>query len=85
MKKIALSLILSLLMAVAGYSQEGDVPAFDSTDFAVKAKLAEWLVTYDQVALITADSLRDQNSAKLSLIGKEWFCFQDSNRAWHGQ
>ena len=83
MKKIAISLILSLLLAVAGYSQDGDIPAFDSTDFAVKAKLAEWLVTYDQVALITADSLRDQNSAKLSLIGKEWFCFQDSNRAWH--
>lgn len=83
MKKLAVTLLLSVLMAGASFGQVDTLPAFDSTDFAVKAKLAEWLVTYNQVALITADSLRSQNADQLSRLGKEWFCFQDSSNTWH--
>ncbi|HUX53178.1 MAG TPA: hypothetical protein VMV56_02055 [Williamwhitmania sp.] len=83
MRKFAITLLVSMLLAGVGFCQTAEVPAFDSTDFAVKSKLAEWLVNYNQVALITADSLRSQNSAKLQQIGKEWFCFQDSNSVWH--
>lgn len=46
-------------------------------------KVASWLIAYDRVAWASSDMIPSASSEELSRMGREWFCYSDSNRAWH--
>jgi|SRR5690554_450680 len=77
MKKIIVILITFLGLNLI-QAQE-----FDMKDFNEKTQTAEWLLDYDLVAWYSTDSLRTKDPEKLSKLGREWFCFQDSENIWH--
>ena len=61
------------------------VPAqkFDIADFNEKLETTEWLYTYDKIAWWSTDFLMTKEQEKIKLLGREWFCFQDSLNVWH--
>lgn len=73
-----LVLLLLLLSFAATQAQK-----FDVADFNKKTAIAEWLVEYDLAAWWSTDSLMTKDRSRLAQLGKEWFCFQDSTKAWH--
>ncbi|EDM45730.1 S-adenosylmethionine synthetase [unidentified eubacterium SCB49] len=56
---------------------------FDIKDFNEKAETAEWLLNYDLVAWYSTDTLMTKDKERISKLGREWFCFQDSTNTWH--
>jgi len=80
--KIAL-VVLLLAFTFTAFGQGVDSPKFDIADFNNKLKVAEWLVEYDLVAWKTSDEVMKQDQSELAKLGREWFCFQDTNGLWH--
>lgn len=56
---------------------------FDMVDFNKKTHIAQWLLEYDLKAWYSTDTLKTKDSKRLSKLGREWFCFQDSDSIWH--
>src|SRR5262245_35007552 len=78
--KVLLPLSLLLLAESSGV---GQVPGFDVADFNKKFEIVQWLVTYDTVAWKTTDQMLANDKDEVPKLGREWFCFQDHNGAWH--
>lgn len=82
MSKISLT-ILSFFILNSVFSQKKPDQSLFIKDFQSKANDAEWLVEYDMIAWWTSDSISAQPEEKRKNIGKEWFCFQSSDKIWH--
>jgi hypothetical protein len=74
---------LSLPLLVFAQSPKPTRPTFDIVDFNKKFEVVQWLVAYDTIARRTTDLLLASDKAELARLGREWFCFQDSNGVWH--
>lgn len=83
MKYLRMLLLAFLPLVVFGQTPKTTGPAFDVADFNRKFEIAQWLVTYDQVAWKTTDLVMAGDKAELARLGREWFCFQDSQGLWH--
>ncbi len=46
-------------------------------------KVANWLIAYDRIAWASSDMLMSANPEEKSRMGREWFCYSDTNHAWH--
>lgn len=75
--------ILIFTLISFGQTAKNDKPNFDIADFNKKAEVAEWVVRYDTVAWKTSDVVATQDKKDLARRGRKWFCFQDTNNAWH--
>jgi len=59
------------------------VPAFDVSGFSANEATARWLLAYDFVAWKATDVLLEEPDELLKQLGREWFCFKDSDGLWH--
>lgn len=84
MKYLA-SLVLLLAATLTGWAQAARpaAPKFDTTDFAKKFAVAQWLAEYDEVAWKTTDVMLAQDQKDLARLGAEWFCFKTDDGLWH--
>ncbi len=82
-KKIILFFACCFSIGIAMAQKKGQPLLFDVNAFNENAATARWLYTYDKVAWWTTDSIVNQPQELLDGLGKEWFCYQDSQKTWH--
>ncbi len=76
--KITFTLLLTILGLNLVHAQK-----FDIINFNKKTEIADWLLQYDLVAWYSTDTLMTKDKERISKLGREWFCFQDSTNTWH--
>ena len=81
---LKIALIFVLLVANAQVSRSEEiVDSLLTRQINTIQKVANWLIAYDHVAWASSDMLRSATAEDQSRMGREWFCYADSNRAWH--